>query len=546
MTFLQRALPVVLLGAAALGLLAGCGGDLTLPNEGEPAHLLVQRGDGQHGTAGAALPDSIVVRVTDSRDRPVSGVAVAFVLQGKAGGSLRPQDTVQTDAAGRAAVLWVLGDAAGAQQLQVRVTGATATLTADLTATAGAGTAATLAAVSGDAQTATAGTPLPDSLVVHVSDADGNPVAGVEVSWTLTGGGAVSAAQTTSGADGRTGVVRTLGPAVGTQTTVATAVGLAGSPVTFTATARAGAAGALSITTQPSATAQSGVAFATAPVVRLLDANGNPVTTSGVAVTATIATGEPGAQLIGQSTRGTTNGVATFSGLGIQGPAGSYTLTFGGADLVGVTSQPITIAGGAAAKLAVVTQPGPSGGVASGVVFPQQPQVRLVDASGNAVSQAGITVTATLTGPNAASGALNGDRTQSTNASGVATFTDLSITGPPANYTILFAATNLVSATSQAVGVGLGSSTTQIGASKSATVVGEPYTVSVAVSGSGSTPTGTVAVSDQKGATCNAALSGGSGSCTLRSTSAGNHELLASYGGDGEHGGSSATLAHTV
>src|SRR5699024_5817294 len=101
------------------------------------------------------------------------------------------------------------------------------------------------------------------------------------------------------------------------QTATAAATGLVGSPIVFDATAVVGAAGKLSITTQPSSTAQSGVAFARQPQIQLLDAHDNPVRTAGVAITATIASGA-GGSLIGSLIAGTdANGLATFSGLGL-------------------------------------------------------------------------------------------------------------------------------------------------------------------------------------------------------------------------------------
>src|SRR5206468_10531445 len=65
--------------------------------------------------------------------------------------------------------------------------------------------------------------------------------------------------------------------------------GLTGSPVTFTAEGTAGAATKLALTTAPSSTAQSGVALVQQPVLQLQDANGNPVSQSGVVVTATVS-----------------------------------------------------------------------------------------------------------------------------------------------------------------------------------------------------------------------------------------------------------------
>ena len=46
-----------------------------------------------------------------------------------------------------------------------------------------------LHALSGEGQTAAAGTPLADPLVVEVTDAFGNPIGGVVIVWTAEGGG---------------------------------------------------------------------------------------------------------------------------------------------------------------------------------------------------------------------------------------------------------------------------------------------------------------------------------------------------------------------
>src|SRR5437667_9166911 len=81
----------------------------------------------------------------------------------------------------------------------------------------------------------------------------------------------------------------TLSTTAGTNTLTATSSGLTGSPVTFTADGTAGAAGRVAFTTAPSSAGQSGVALAQQPVLQLEDANGNPVSQSGVVVTATVS-----------------------------------------------------------------------------------------------------------------------------------------------------------------------------------------------------------------------------------------------------------------
>ncbi len=137
----------------------------------------------------------------------------------------------------------------------------------------------------------------------------------------------------TTGSDGRASVQRILGPDPGDETTTATVSGLQGSPVTFISTADDGSGPRLAITTQPSSSAQSGVALADQPVVQLQDADGNNQAQRGVDVTASIASGT--GTLGGTVTHATgANGVATFTDLAITGAAGAYTLRFTAAGTV--------------------------------------------------------------------------------------------------------------------------------------------------------------------------------------------------------------------
>src|SRR5204863_420093 len=146
-----------------------------------------------------------------------------------------------------------------------------------------------------------------------------------------------------------------------------------------TITVGAGVATHLTLTTQPSATAQSGVAFAQQPAAQLRDAAGNAVSQAGVTVTAAIATG--GGGLSGTATAATDGGgVASFA---VRALAAALPV-----------SGTITVGAGAAAQLTLTTPP--SAAPRSGVAFGQQPVVQLRDAAGNPVSQAGVTVTATI------------------------------------------------------------------------------------------------------------------------------------------------------
>jgi hypothetical protein len=94
-----------------------------------------------------------------------------------------------------------------------------------------------LTKVSGDNQTGTAGSSLPNPLVVKVTDSTGNPQAGVTVNFAVaSGGGSVSPTSAVTGTNGQVSTVLTLGTTVGTTNTVsATASGIGS--VTFSASA---------------------------------------------------------------------------------------------------------------------------------------------------------------------------------------------------------------------------------------------------------------------------------------------------------------------
>ena len=482
MSFCRRRLraPVA---AVLVAFSASCGSDeLVLPNEGIAATIAVVGGDAQSGVVGTALAQPLVVRVLDASSRPVQGQRVDFAPT-SGGGAIAPA-SVTTDATGQASATWTLGSAAGGQGAAARPigNGAPDTLIARFTATASAAGATNIAAVKGDNQTATAGSTLTDSLVVRTTDGAGNPVAGVAVTWTANGGGSVSAPSTVTGADGRTGVRRTLGPNAGAQTTLATSGTLAGSPVTFTATASVGSAGGLTIQRQPSSTAQAGAPFGTQPQVQLRDPNGNAVAQAGTAVTASIATGPAGtSSLIGNPTVATNgSGLATFAGLGITGPAGAYTINFSGVNLTGVTSAQITLGAGAPSRLVFATQP--ANAVAGAAIAPAI-SVLVQDALGNTVT--GATNTVSLSIQNNAGGGTLAGTTSRAAVNGAATFNDLSINAAGSGYTLRAASGSLTQATSNAFNITTGGATTiaaNSATNQSATagsVVGAPPSVKV-------------------------------------------------------------------
>ena len=206
------------------------------------------------------------------------------------------------------------------------------------------------------------------------------------------------------------------GALTGTPTSVAgataytvTATNAAGSATqTFTLTVAA-AATAAAITTQPTGAA-SGSTLATQPVIRIVDANGNTVTSSSVSVVASIASGT--GTLSGTTTVAASSGIATFTNLVITGTAGNFTLTFTPTSLTPVTSSALAIATGAASKYVVTSSTySPTAGAAMTI------SAQLTDANGNAVATSGKTVTWSKSNANGSFATA----TSTTDASGIAT-----------------------------------------------------------------------------------------------------------------------------
>ena len=100
---------------------------------------------------------------------------------------------------------------------------------------------------------------------------------------------------------------------------------------------------ALSIRTQPSATAQSGSPFDRQPELGLRTATGSELESQGVPIVAELASG--GGTLSGTLTQQTDKkGHASWNDLRIDGPPGSYTIRFTAAGFTAVESAPITLA----------------------------------------------------------------------------------------------------------------------------------------------------------------------------------------------------------
>jgi len=211
--------------------------------------IAINAGNSQTATVGTtvATPPSVIVR--DQFNNPVAGVQVTFAA-GLGGGTVSPTTAVTSNASGIAAVTsWTLGHTAGTNSLTASATGLTGS-PVTFSATGTAGPATQVALNAGNNQTAPAGTQVATPPSVLVRDQFNNPVAGVAVTFApASGSGTVNpTTPVTTDASGVAAVSSwTLGTAPGTNTLTATASGLSGSPVTFTATGTTGAATQIAI-----------------------------------------------------------------------------------------------------------------------------------------------------------------------------------------------------------------------------------------------------------------------------------------------------------
>ena len=519
------------LAVVLAALTASCGGDVTLPDEGEAAALRVFDGNEQVGPVGAELAEPVIVRVLDTQERPVPNQEVTFFIE-SGGGSVAPETTT-TGTDGTASATWTLGAGAGTQRLGASTPqgGGSTLLEVQFTATAVAGSGSVLVGVAGDEQTGPVNSALADSLVVKATDALGNPVADVEVAWSAVGGGSVSPVTVVTGTDGLAKVERVLGATAGAQSALATVEGFTGSPVTFTHTAEPANPTSLVLVSGDNQIAPAGFVVAQDLVVRLEDPDGNGI--GGRPITWVVPAGSGSVDPVSvqtdangyASTRWTLpNAVgeyavnAVFSGLepvvfsatatadvpttiemvsgnGQSAPVGgalpsplvvrvtdandnpvegvsvAWTAVNGGtvsadntatdaqgfaqvtrtlglvpgqytttAAVDGLQGSPITFVSSATvgppAQLALVQAPGSS--TVSGAAFTPAPIIQVQDAQGNPVQQGGVVVVVTITqGPDGAS--LTND-TKNTNANtGRVTFNNLIVSGPPAsNYILTF------------------------------------------------------------------------------------------------------------
>ncbi|MEX2179474.1 MAG: invasin domain 3-containing protein, partial [Gemmatimonadaceae bacterium] len=420
---------------ATTGALTGTTAAPIVTVPGAASQLTVTTTPSANPQAGVDFLTQPVIQLRDANLNAVSAANVSVSATITAGGgTLGGVTTVQTNGSGVAtfADLSISGSN-GARTVTYSSAGLTAATSSH---TLGSGGASQMAVNAGNGQSATVATNVGTAPSVVVRDASGNAVAGVTVTFTVTGGsgsidnggglvaGPLNVVTLASGVAAL--AAWRLGTAVGTNTISATTgLGLSGEPATFTATGTVGAAATYAINGGIGQSATVGTAVPTAPSVIVRDANSNPV--SGVsidfAVTGgggsiasptgnTVTTNSSGVAALSSWTMGTTAGTnnntlsATVSGGPLNGSVVNFSAsaTTGNAQNIisnSVTSQTVVAGQNATA-----------------------PSVIVRDANNNPVGS--VTVTFTVTGGSGTidngGGLVAGPLTVNTNATtGIAT-----------------------------------------------------------------------------------------------------------------------------
>ncbi len=368
---------------------------------------------------GAPINPPVTVQLKDfwSRDVEESGVSITLSLSSGTG-TLSGTVTRQTNTKGLATFDDLSIDLIGAKRFTASSPGLTPATSKSFDITLGP--PARLKIQREPSPTATAGLPFPQQPEVWVVDAGGNLVTSDNSTQVtaarLAGSGTL---QGTLVVTARRGVAlfANLSHNVAGEITVLFS---GGSLINDTSTAvlvNPAAAARLVFLQQPLNTAAGAVI--TPPVtLRLRDAFGNNVETSGTPVTIALTSGS--GSLTGTLTRNTVSGIATFNNLRID-LTGSKQLTGSSGTLTSAVSDAFVITAQEPTALGFVQQPTTT--EASARITPPV-TVQLRDSLGNEVPRSGVNVTVQLA---SGTGTLSGTTTRITDGAGLATFDDLSI-----------------------------------------------------------------------------------------------------------------------
>jgi hypothetical protein len=253
------------------------GANLSLQILGLFGNLQPVSGDGQSAVALGTLPLPLTVAATDPyTGAPVSGVTVTLSDNKK--GGLFSLASVVTDSSGKASTSYTVPKLAGTYTITATYPAST---TARFTVSVVNGAATHIQVIGGNKQTVPLQTTLPLPLLVQLSDAWNNGVAGTTITFTDGGrGGTFSAPSVVTDSKGRAQTFYTTGTKSGA---LAFTVAAGSIHQGMAATALAGAAAGMSLVSGNNQSASVSSSMPAALVVKVVDQFNNVV--SGATVT---------------------------------------------------------------------------------------------------------------------------------------------------------------------------------------------------------------------------------------------------------------------
>jgi uncharacterized protein (TIGR03437 family) len=231
-------------GLTDIGIYASIGGGYRLDpltlhvGQGSSRTITMNAGNNQSGHVGDTLPQALVATVTDNCGTPVTGATVTWQVT-KGSATLSNTNNV-SNSLGQVSTKVVFGQTQGPVQVAVSI-GMSASAVFSLTSTV---VVSSVTVTGGSGQTAITGAVFPQPITFQVKDANGNPVPGVQVNFSVTGSISVSPASATTNSQGVVSTTATAGGAPGSAT-----VSGSYSTLKATATLTVNAAGPMLIST---------------------------------------------------------------------------------------------------------------------------------------------------------------------------------------------------------------------------------------------------------------------------------------------------------
>jgi len=407
------------------------GGLLMLP--GAATTLTLQSGTpASIGTVDSPLSTQPIVHVVDQYSNNVPGVTVTASLNSGTGIFTPASTLTEVSDGGGNATFTNIGYEKSADNFTIKFADGGLNVTSGtLIMNAGLVTAVTIA--TAPASTGTVDNPLTTQPTINVVDQYGNNVAaGTTVTASNASGSGSLLGTLTANTVGTTGnaTFSNLGYTKLDAFTI-TFTSNGHTATSGALTMQPGAAFILTITGQPSGVNSVDVALTGQPVIHVQDQYSNDVA-NGTVVTA--VTGAPGTGVTAGNTTASTAGgagVATFSGLKYSKIGETFTLLFTSNGHSSVNSNLVgPLTPGAVAHVTISTPPASTGTVDAALTG--QPIVNVQDQFFNNVPGASV-VASVGTG----SGSLLGTATETSDASGNATFTNLGYTKTD-NFTLTF------------------------------------------------------------------------------------------------------------